>query len=225
MKDFFVALIGFVGSVITIFVFVSGVPSLSELLGKADSHKEESRPSPPPSPKQEKGANQARYPEGGEARSPPKTPPEVALDPKKNGEAGQFPREPQIEAADRFSKTGPSVSWQRTFAQAVSDIEKRSQWRPDPALSSFLREGSVEVVFTEQRLQDAAQIVHRLRIAGAEVRFRIVSDEASAVKQTGLYYHWNRLQMAQAIYSIVQDVQVLELLRNDQSQLVAIWII
>lgn len=220
---------GAVGTAITIFTFFTGVlslPDLFRIIERSDWPQKNSVFFPSNNPKKSKGQDsfiQRKNTEEGGVVLPPRTSMGYPASLSKTEETDSPSRVPS--ATNQFPKIAPSVSWQKTFAQTLREIEGSSQWHSDPLFSSFLTECSVEVFFSEPRLQDAAEIVHRLRTSGANVTFRLVSSADYAVKQDGLYYHWNHLKMAQAIQAIVQDVQILELMRNDQSQLIALWII
>jgi hypothetical protein len=148
---------------------------------------------------------------------------EIAKNPEKSSPSSEGLESVSINRSSQVTRTDTD-HWRDSFMQALNDIAIRSNWHCAPGLSSFLKEGPIEVLFTKPRLQAAAEIVYRLRSTGANVTFRLVSVEDTTVKHSGLFYHWNRLKMAQAIQAVVQDIELLEIKRTDQPGSTTLWI-
>lgn len=116
------------------------------------------------------------------------------------------------------------VQVQSEFDQALRKIAASSAWRCPPTLASIIKGQPVLVYFSHSRLQEAAKAVYRLQVAGAIVTPHPVAAEGDGPKRNEILYHWSRLQAAQSIQEILQDIEPIEIKSDDQAGSPQLWI-
>jgi hypothetical protein len=129
-----------------------------------------------------------------------------------------------VEPPQHHPSGADLVQLQSEFDQALREIAASSAWRCPPTLGAIIKGQPVMVFFSQPRLQEAAKAVYRLRVAGAIVTYRPVAAEGDAPKHNEMLYHWSRLQVAQSIQEILQDIEFIDIKRDDQAGSPQLWI-
>ena len=143
-------------------------------------------------------------------------------EPSKTG----YPVRP-VSPANSASENSSSLKQE---AQRQLDLLVRSRsssqgWAFNPAWSGYMERQHVAIYYIQQRQRDAAELVYRLTLLGAEVHHELVSEQDAAYHGGEIDYTYGRRNSAQIIRAAVADIQQMDVIDSDNNnQTISVWL-
>ena len=132
---------------------------------------------------------------------------------------------PSNDAGSTRSEKIRPPQQERTLIALVKERRIKSDWKPKKSWANYISGKKVKVRYTPDREQDAAEIVYRLEISGANVTYRAVLDFEAGFHSKLLYHRYDLYQTASAIRNLIEDIEWVEPKRKDEpGEEITLWL-